>query len=72
MELSPIDRLLGGGGGEVINDYTILHVAVYTLWLIILVDTVREFLDRLSVGKPFFKTVLEGIYRECKWVKSEL
>jgi len=65
MASSLSDRLLGGGGNEeIISDYTILHVAVYTLWLIILVDTIREILDRVAVGKPFFKTVLESVYRE--------
>jgi len=32
--------------------------------LILCVELIRHSLDRKAVGRPFFKTVLEGVYRE--------
>jgi len=55
----------GGGGGPVEKaDYAVLNVAVLTLWLIIAVELFRHFLEHSSKDKPFFKRVLDGIYRE--------
>ena len=47
-------------------DYSVLAVAVATLGLVLLVEVVRHPLDHRATGRPFFKTVLEGVYRECK------
>lgn len=47
-------------------DYTVLSVAVATLGLILVVELIRHKLDSLAQGRPFFKTVLEGVNSECK------
>ncbi len=49
-------------------DFSVLSVAVTTLGLILLVQLIRHRLDRNATGRPFFKTVLEGVYRECKFL----
>lgn len=46
-------------------DYTVLGVAVITLGLILVVEVIRHGLDVKAIGRPFFKSVLEGVYREC-------
>ena len=51
-------------------DYTVLSVAVITLGLILVVELIRHRLDVAATGRPFFKTVLEGVYRECKYTTS--
>ena len=48
-------------------DYTVLSVAVLTLGLILLVELARHKIDHMAHGRPFFKTVLEGVNSECKW-----
>ena len=48
-------------------DYSTLSVAVTTLVLILLVELIRHKLEVNAVGRPFFNTVLEGVYRECKY-----
>ena len=48
-------------------DYSTLSVAVTTLGLILLVELIRHKLEVNAVGRPFFSTVLEGVYRECKY-----
>jgi hypothetical protein len=53
-------------------DFSVLSVAVTTLGLILLVQLVRQRLDRNATGRPFFKTVLEGVYRECKFILLRL
>jgi hypothetical protein len=45
-------------------DYTVLSVVVVTLGLVILVEIVQHKLDHKAHGRPFFKTVLEAVYRE--------
>jgi hypothetical protein len=50
-------------------DYTVLGVAVITLGLILVVELIRHRLDVAATGRPFFKTVLEGVYRECKSIQ---
>lgn len=57
-----------GESGSSYLDFSILSVAVTTLGLILLVQLIRHRLDRNATGRPFFKTVLEGVYRECKFV----
>jgi hypothetical protein len=47
-------------------DYTVLSVGVLTLGLILFVEVIRHRLDHEAHGRPFFKTVLEGVYSECK------
>jgi hypothetical protein len=47
-------------------DYSVLSVAVMTLGLILCVELFRHHLDQGAMGRPFFKTVLEGVYSECK------
>jgi hypothetical protein len=47
-------------------DYTVLSVAVITLGLILVVELIRHRFDVAATGRPFFKTVLEGVYRECE------
>jgi hypothetical protein len=67
---SPIRWLAAGGGEEKELDYTVLAVAVTTLGLILAVELVRHKLDIQAVGRPFFKTVLGGVYRECESSQS--
>jgi hypothetical protein len=52
-------------------DFSVLSVAVTTLALILLVQYLRQQLDNKAVGRPFFKTVLKGVYAECK-LKEEI
>jgi hypothetical protein len=47
-------------------DYTILRVVVITLSLVLLLQLLRHKLDASSKRMPLFKTVLEGVYEECK------
>lgn len=56
----------GGGGGSNQLDYSVFSVAVFTLGLILVVELIRHKLDMSATGKPFFKTVLEGVYGERK------
>eukprot|EP00545_Synedropsis_sp_CCMP1620_P008239 CAMPEP_0119025144 /NCGR_PEP_ID=MMETSP1176-20130426/33219_1 /TAXON_ID=265551 /ORGANISM="Synedropsis recta cf, Strain CCMP1620" /LENGTH=207 /DNA_ID=CAMNT_0006980617 /DNA_START=108 /DNA_END=728 /DNA_ORIENTATION=- len=59
-------RAVVEGGGEKSDtiDFTVLSVAVATLALILCVELFRHKLDTKATGRPFFKTVLEGVYRE--------
>ena len=47
-------------------DYSVLSVGVMTLGLLLLVEMIRHQLDHRAEGRPFFKTVLEMVYSECK------
>ena len=49
-------------------DYSVLSVGVMTLALLLLVEVVRHQLDHVAHGRPFFKTVLEMVYSECKFL----
>lgn len=61
------ERLLGGGGESDLQiDYSVLGVLVMTLGLIMIVEVFRHRLDHAAKGKPFFSSVLEGVYTECK------
>jgi hypothetical protein len=53
-------------------DYTVLSVGVLTLGLILFVEVIRHRLDHAAHGRPFFKTVLEGVYSECKSVSHSV
>lgn len=62
-----VSRAAGGEEeSEGTLDFSVLSVAVTTLGLILCVELFRHKLDLNSTGRPFFKTVLEGVYRECK------
>ena len=58
-------RAAAGAEDETL-DFSVLSVAVTTLGLILGVELLRHKLDVAAVGRPFFKTVLESVYRECK------
>lgn len=45
-------------------DYTVLAVVIFTLALILVIEVLRHKLDIWASGNPFFKTVLELMYRE--------
>jgi hypothetical protein len=47
-------------------DYTVVSVAVMTLGLLLVVEVIRHKLEHAAYNRPFFKTVLEGVYSECK------
>lgn len=49
---------------EVVLDYTVLNVVIVTLVLILVIEVMRHRLDVWASGSPFFKTVLELMYRE--------
>jgi hypothetical protein len=51
-------------------DYTVFSVAAMTLCIILCVELFRHRLDVLALGRPFFKTVLESVYRECKYFEN--
>lgn len=61
-----LHRWLAGGDVSKL-DYSVISVGVTTLGLILAVELVRHKLDLKAIGRPFFKTVLEGVYRECKF-----
>lgn len=64
------EHVYRAGGNSDANeeiDYSTLSVAVTTLGLILLVELIRHKLEVNAVGRPFFSTVLEGVYRECKY-----
>ena len=63
------ERFLGpasttGVEKEDILDYTVLNVVIVTLVLILVIEVMRHRLDVWASGSPFFKTVLELMYRE--------
>jgi hypothetical protein len=63
----PFDRFLAATGEEEEPlDYTVVSVAVVTLGLLLGVEMIRHRLDQSAHNRPFFKTVLEGVYSECK------
>jgi hypothetical protein len=47
-------------------DYTILRVVVMTLALVLLLQLLLRKLNSIANQKPLFKTVLQGVYEECK------
>lgn len=71
MALLPTDIAEGVPRGlaasESVIDYTVLSVSFITLGLILLVELLRQRIDQSAHGRPFAKTVLEGVYRECKF-----
>jgi uncharacterized membrane protein YbhN (UPF0104 family) len=56
----------GTSSASSLIDFSVLSVAVTTLALILLVQFLRQQLDNKAVGRPFFKSVLKGVYAECK------
>jgi hypothetical protein len=76
-----LDRILaggeggdGGGGNSTYDpyavsplDYTILSYGIYTLYLILIVESIRHYIDHAAHGRPFFKAVLLTAYSECKY-----
>ena len=61
----PFERFLAATEEEPL-DYTVVSVAVVTLGLLLGVEVIRHKLDQSAHNRPFFKTVLEGVYSECK------
>ena len=53
-------------GSEEPLDYSVLSVGVTTLALLLCVELIRHRLDHAAQHRPFFKTVLEQVYSECK------
>jgi hypothetical protein len=47
-------------------NYTVVSVGIMTLGLIVMVELIRHQLDQAAMGRPFYKTVLQGVYSECK------
>ncbi|MGK3756972.1 MAG: hypothetical protein ACI8RD_009286 [Bacillariaceae sp.] len=66
-----------GGGGDTYDsykiktvlplDYTILSYGIFTLYLILVVESARHYIDHAAHGRPFFKAVLLMVYSECKY-----
>lgn len=56
----------GGDSYSYQLDYTVLSVTVLTLGLILIVELIRHRLDISATGRPFFKSVLDRVYQECK------
>jgi hypothetical protein len=61
------ERWLAGGGEPTRIDYSVLSVTVLTLGILMIVEVVRHRIDHAAVGRPFFETVLEGVYAERKF-----
>ena len=72
----------GGAGGNSTNndpytdpyavlplDYTILSYGIATLYLILIVESIRHYIDHAAHGRPFFKAVLLTAYSECKYAR---
>jgi hypothetical protein len=74
----------GGAGGNSTNndpyaeqdpyavlplDYTILSYGIATLYLILIVESIRHYIDHAAHGRPFFKAVLLTAYSECKYAQ---
>ena len=73
----------GGGGNSTNNDpyaeqdpyavlpldYTILSYGIATLYLILIVESIRHYIDHAAHGRPFFKAVLLTAYSECKYAR---
>jgi hypothetical protein len=47
-------------------NYTVVSVGIMTLGLIVVVELIRHQLDHAAMGRPFYKTVLQGVNSECK------
>ena len=47
-------------------NYTVVSVGIMTLGLIVVVELIRHQLDQVALKRPFYKTVLQGVYSECK------
>lgn len=62
-------RLLAGAAEK---DYTVLSVSVLTLGLILAVELIRHRIDHAATGKFFFKTVLDGVYREREYAEERM
>lgn len=45
-------------------DYSVISVVILTLGIVLVVEVLRHQLDVKASGNPFFKTVLELMYRE--------
>ena len=61
------DNIMGSHrhlGAAMVLDYTVLAVVIFTLALILIIEVLRHKLDVWASGNPFFKTVLELMYRE--------
>ena len=52
------------GAEQMVLDYTILSTVIFTLALILVIEVCRHKLDEWASGNPFFKTVMELMYRE--------
>ena len=59
-----IKRFLAASAQKVTLDYTVLNVVILTLVLILVIEVMRHRLDVWAGSNPFFKTVLELMYRE--------
>jgi hypothetical protein len=57
--------------GDLRIDYSVLSVGVMTLGLIMVVELFRHRLDHTAKGRPFFRTVLDGVYTECKLYRND-
>ncbi len=45
-------------------DYSVISVVILTLGIVLVVEVLRHQLDVKASGNPFFRTVLELMYRE--------
>ena len=60
-------RMLAPAGGVPTVDYAVIATVVLTLGLVLAIEVLRHQLDVAASGNPFFQSVLEGLYRECKF-----
>lgn len=58
-------RRLGGGGDPLVIDFTILSMVIVALAMLMIVETIRHYVDSLAHKTVFFGQVLEMVYREC-------
>jgi len=57
-------RRLGGGGSPLVIDYTILRMAIFTLALLMIVETIRQKTDSHAHKTVFFGHILKTVYSE--------
>ena len=62
-------RMLGGGKSDHSSSgagFGIFAIVIFTLGLILVVESILHRLDHYAKGREFFREILSTCYRECK------
>ena len=54
------------GGGDIVIDYTVFGMVLFTMILLLIVGAMRHKIDHWAKRNDYFETVLEACYHECK------